>query len=202
MLIWIIYNTKPTPVCQDIGEIFENRNPPALHSKPGHQPANINVYSDAIELLPVLEMGSNSANPPPLPPRYPNNKIMIPNQHFPVELPLHYFPDVQLYPPCCTHPPKIQCAHQPCTLFKHACFYHTLHTVCTELSLQSRYHIPLLERRKLRVINNLPIRAGGMVGKTFQYVYINNIRSVSTIVSQGSAHSWVNIHVPHFKASI
>ena len=67
-------NTKPTHVYQDIGEICGARNPPALHSKSGHQTANINGYSNAIELLPVLEVGSNSANPPPLPPRYPKQQ--------------------------------------------------------------------------------------------------------------------------------
>ena len=67
-------NTKPTHVYQDIGEICGARNPPALHSKSAHQPANINGYSNALELLPVLEMGSNSANPPPLPPRYPKQQ--------------------------------------------------------------------------------------------------------------------------------
>ena len=65
-------NTKPVHVYQDIGEICGARNPPALHSKSAHQPANIN--SNALELLPVLEMGSNGANPPPLPPRYPKQQ--------------------------------------------------------------------------------------------------------------------------------
>ena len=67
-------NTKPTHVYQDIGEICGARNPPALHSKSAHQPANINGYSNALEVLPVLEIGSNSANPPPLPPRYPKQQ--------------------------------------------------------------------------------------------------------------------------------
>jgi hypothetical protein len=65
-------NTKPIPVYQDIGEICGGRGPPALHPSP--QP---NGHSNAIELLPVLEMGSassNSANPPPLPPRYPKQE--------------------------------------------------------------------------------------------------------------------------------
>jgi hypothetical protein len=65
-------NTKPVPVYQDIGEICGARGPPALHPSP--QP---NGHSNAIELLPVLEMGSassNSANPPPLPPRYPKQE--------------------------------------------------------------------------------------------------------------------------------
>ena len=67
-------NTKPTPVYQDIGEICGARGPPALHSRSGPQPANINGHPNAIELLPVPEMGSNGANPPPLPPRYPKQQ--------------------------------------------------------------------------------------------------------------------------------
>ena len=67
-------NTKPTLVYQDIGEICGARSPPALHSRSGPQSTNINGYFNAIELHPILETGSNSANPPPLPPRYPKQQ--------------------------------------------------------------------------------------------------------------------------------